>query len=128
MHQTASRKKIWDSSFKIYENGKISNESIPTITTKQDRFPNSGVIEYKPIDKSKSKFRYLTPRECFLLMGFEEKDYEAIKNNNELIAKGRHIFSNEKMIRFAGNSIVVNVLENIFEQMLEISDLLNNKK
>ena len=61
-------------------------------------------------------------------MGFEEKDYEAIKNNNELIAKGRHIFSNEKMIRFAGNSIVVNVLENIFEQMLEISDLLNNKK
>ncbi len=127
-NDTESRKKIWDSSFKIYENGKISNESIPTITTKQDRFPNSGVIEYKSTDKNKSKFRYLTPRECFLLMGFEEKDYEVMKKNNELIAKGRYIFSNEKMIRFAGNSIVVNVLENIFEQMLEISDLLKKKK
>ena len=61
-------------------------------------------------------------------MGFEEKDYEVMKKNNELIAKGRYIFSNEKMIRFAGNSIVVNVLENIFEQMLEISDLLKKKK
>ena len=57
-----------------------------------------------------------------------EENIVHIQNNNELIAKGRHIFSNEKMIRFAGNSIVVNVLENIFEQMLEISDLLNNKK
>ena len=51
-----------------------------------------------------------------------------MKKNNELIAKGRYIFSNEKMIRFEGNSIVVNVLENIFEQMLEISDLLKKKK
>lgn len=126
-NNTGSRQKIWNSSFKIYANGKINKEPIPTITTKQDRFPNSGVIEYEPINKEKAKFRYLTPRECFLLMGFEERDYEAIRENNELIAKNRRIFSNEKIIRFAGNSIVVNVLENIFEQMLEISELLKSK-
>ena len=122
-NNTASRKKIWDSSFKIYENGKISNESIPTITTKQDRFPNSGVIEYEPIDKSKSKFRYLTPRECFLLMGFEEKDYESLISNNLDIN-----FSNSQLLKFAGNSIVVNVLENIFRQIIEIKKILKEEK
>ena len=108
-NNTASRKKIWDSSFKIYENGKISNESIPTITTKQDRFPNSGVIEYEPVDKSKSKFRYLTPRECFLLMGFDDADFE----------KASQVNSNAQLYKQAGNSIVVPVLESILKEIIK---------
>ena len=113
-NNTASRKKILDSSFKRYENGKISNESIPTITTKQDRFPNSGVIEYEPVDKSKSKFRYLTPRECFLLMGFDDADFE----------KASQVNSNAQLYKQAGNSIVVPVLESILKEIIkgEIKD------
>lgn len=94
-----------------------------TLTTKQDRWNNGGMLEYfekkfneKQISKDVespssgySKFRYLTNREAFLLMGFKECYIEQLINEN---------FSAEKMYRQAGNSIVVNVLEAIFEGMI----------
>ena len=48
---------------------------VQTITTKQDRHPNSGNIYFNP-KNDKSRYRFLTPRECFLLMGFDEKDFD----------------------------------------------------
>jgi DNA (cytosine-5)-methyltransferase 1 len=53
--------------------------------------------------------RYLTPLECFRLMGFSDFDYEAVKNLGT---------SKDTMYFQTGNSIVVDVLYNIFKRML----------
>ena len=90
---------------------------VPTITTKQDRHPNSGVIKYNNLKKGKCDFRYLTPRECFMLMGFDEADFQLLMDNNFLCNKNGNFFSDSKLIKMAGNSIVVNVLEEIFKQI-----------
>ena len=55
-------------------------------------------------------YRRLTLREAFLMMGFTEKEY--------LSAKGLG-FSYRKLNKLIGNSIVVNVLEAIFDAMFE---------
>lgn len=122
-NDTPSRRDIYEFNAKIYHNKKVVARTIPTVTTKQDRHPNSGVIDYYNGKKGKSKFRYLTPRECFLLMGFDEKDYDNIVNNNFKYRK-RDFFNIEKLNRMAGNSIVVSVLEEIFKQVNHINDLI----
>lgn len=96
---------------------------VPTITTKQDRHPNSGLIEFFTEHANKMNFRYLTPRECFMIMGFDEDDYQMLIDNNFLINKSRYFFTRDKMNKMAGNSICVNVLESIFEL---IEDIINN--
>lgn len=120
-NDTPSRKDIYEHNTKIYHDKKVIAQTVPTVTTKQDRHPNSGVIDYCNEKEGKSKFRYLTPRECFLLMGFDEEDYNNIVNNNFEYRK-RNFFNIEKLNRMAGNSIVVNVLEEIFKQV----DYINN--
>ena len=120
-NDTPSRKDIYEYNTKIYHNKKVLAQTVPTVTTKQDRHPNSGVIDYWNEKEGKSKFRYLTPRECFLLMGFDEEDYNNIVSNNFEHRK-RYFFNIEKLNRMAGNSIVVNVLEEIFKQV----DYINN--
>ena len=119
LHDTPSRHKIIDENDKIFENGEFVSV-LKTITTKQDRNPNSGVIEYKFNKLGKLNYRYLTPRECFLAMGFEEEDYEILVKNNIQVNKNRDLFSQNKLVKMAGNSIVVNVLEAIFIQIDEI--------
>jgi len=81
-------------------------------------------VEYKDIvltDINKN-YRNLTPRECFLLMGFEEEQYDLLMENNFKIGGGRRMLSSSKLIQLAGNSIVVPVLEVIFRQMIEINE------
>jgi len=125
-NNTPSRQQIWDSNDVLVDrDGRINNIIVNTVTTKQDRNPNSGVIFYEPQNELKSKFRYLTPRECFMLMGFKEIDYQRIVDHNIITNNNRRLFSNEKLSKMAGNSIVVNVLEEIFKQILELSK--NNK-
>lgn len=124
LHDTPSRQKIIEENDKILQNGRYI-DVLKTITTKQDRNPNSGVVEYiNPCD-GKANWRYLTARECFLAMGFDERDYEILMKNNIDVAKNRKLFSESKLIKMAGNSIVVNVLEAIFTQVLEIKELLS---
>lgn len=115
---------------KIYRNNVILatddipnvNEHARTITTKQDRHPNSGIIEYKNIVLTdvNHKYRNLTPRECFLLMGFKEEQFDLLMENNIDIGNNRRFLSQPKLIQLAGNSIVVQVLESIFKQFDEI--------
>lgn len=117
---------------KIYENNRIlATDDKPnnllcakTVTTKQDRHPNSGIVEYSNniLTNINSKYRNLTPRECFLLMGFDEEDFDLLTQNNIDIATDRRILPPSKLIRLAGNSIVVQVLESIFQQMCKIND------
>ena len=79
-----------------------------TITTRQDRCPNSGVIELENGD-----YRYLTELECWRLMGFEDADfYAALKEHPTTGIMNRTLYHQ------AGNSIVVQVLESIFELLL----------
>lgn len=94
---------------------------LKTITTKQDRNPNSGVIPYNYPREGKMEYRYLTARECFIAMGFDEEDFDALMDNNIMMGRSRPLFSMGKLIKMAGNSIVVNVLEAIFMQVDEIN-------
>lgn len=126
-NDTPSRRDIYEFNLKIYHNKKVIAKTVPTVTTKQDRHPNSGVIDYDNGKEGKSKFRYLTPRECFLLMGFDENDYDNIVNNN-FKNRNRDFFNIEKLNRMAGNSIVVNVLEEIFKQVNYINELVFEEK
>lgn len=79
-----------------------------TITTKQMRVPNSGVVRLPD-----GRFRYLTERECWRLMGFDDESFAALKEH-----PSREGCMNGTLYHQAGNSIVVQVLEAIFELLL----------
>ena len=97
-----------------------------TVTTKQDRDPNSGIVEYRNIKFTpwNKHYRNLTPRECFLLMGFDEKDFDNLEAQNDVVRKGQKMLPQSKLIKLAGNSIVVPVLEEIFKQVVELNQQL----
>lgn len=80
-----------------------------TITTKQMRCPNSGIVNLKD-----GQYRLLTERECWRLMGFDDNDFDAAEKEHPRRAD----FLNGTLYHQAGNSIVVNVLESIFELLL----------
>lgn len=119
-NDTESRRKIYDQNDLIYDGKEVRRNLISTITTKQDRNPNAGVLDYDSGIIGKSKFRYLTPRECFLFMGFEEQDYQALVDNDFYVPRTKSFFTSTKLYKFAGNSIVVNILEYIFRQIDDI--------
>ncbi len=119
---TPSRRKIWEGNPKIVdETGEIVAAHVATLTTKQDRDPNSGNLYMTPHD-GLGNYRYLTPRECIMLMGFDEADYESLINNNVLLKERSYVFARDRVIRMAGNSIADNVLVEVFRQMLQIKD------
>lgn len=121
-NDTVSRREIWEDNPQLTDdNGTIIADRVATLTTKQDRNPNSGNLRVK-FNNGKSSFRYLTPRECFLLMGFEEDDYDHIIMNNVQVKKDLNLFTRDKMIRLAGNSIAVNVLQAVFRQVCDIQN------
>ena len=43
-------------------------------------------------------------------------------SDNPMITKRRSLYSTEKLIKMAGNSIVVDVLEAIFRQIMDINE------
>lgn len=121
---TKSRQTIWDKNSQILLKDGTLKPIVQTITTKQDRHPNSGNIYFAP-KNNRARYRFLTPRECFLLMGFDEQDYEVLKNNNFESKKNTLFFSRDKLYKLAGNSIVVNILEAIFNQVIDINRKIN---
>ena len=128
---TPSREKIYESNKILAIDSTIKKHAIAnTITTKQDRHPNSGIIEYKDINLvDGAKYRNLTPRECFLLMGFNEEAYDTLLRNNIFITKKRKMLSFSKLYILSGNSIVVPVLEEIFKQIYTINEkILKNDR
>ena len=62
-------------------------------------------------NKLKLRIRKLTPREVWRLMGFDDEDFEKAANIPT---------SNTQLYKQAGNSIVVNVLEEILKNLLEV--------
>ena len=85
-----------------------------TITTRQDRAPNSGVIKRKD-----GSYRFLTPLECFRLNGFDDEDYFAAAKVN----------GKRELWKQAGNTMPVNVLESIFRKLLfnEVQQVTNKQ-
>lgn len=94
-----------------------------TITERQDRCPNAGIIR---ID-GKPAYRYLTEREVWRLMGFEDSDFDLMIEQFPT-KEGKR---NATLYALAGNSIVVPVLESIFEVLLnqnyQLEDISQNK-
>ena len=88
---------------------KIIKDSCLTITTKQMRCPNAGIIKL-----DNNNYRYLTEKECWRLMGFDDEDYNNALNEH----KGTLGKLNGTLYKQAGNSIVVQVLEAIFRELL----------
>ncbi len=63
----------------------------------------------KRIIEDNYRIRKLTPLECWRLMGFKDEQFNKAKNIG---------ISNTQLYKQAGNSIVVNVLEGIFKNLL----------
>lgn len=128
-NDTPSRRKIWEKNPVIYnQDGTYTEESfIRTITTKQDRNPNSGNIYFDSGLENRGKFRYLTPRECMLFMGFTDEDYEKLISANPEQRIHSKLFPRDKIIRMAGNSIPVKLLEGFFFQLINLDKKLSEK-
>lgn len=54
------------------------------------------------------RIRKLTPKECWRLMGFKDEQF----------LKAEQVCSNSQLYKQAGNSIVVNVMEEIFKNLI----------
>lgn len=80
-----------------------------TITERQDRCPNAGVIRL-----NRPQYRYLTERECWRLLGFDDSDYDKMLD----VFPTREGYRNATLYALAGNSIVVDVLEGIFKVII----------
>lgn len=80
-----------------------------TITTKQMRCPNSGVI-----DLGDGRYRYLTERECWRLQGYDDEDFEAALK----VHPGREGKLNGALYKQEGNSIPVTIFESIFKVLI----------
>lgn len=61
------------------------------------------------------RIRKLTPKECFRLMGFDDESFH----------KAEAVNSNTQLYNQAGNSIVVDVLEELFSMMLDEKGEIN---
>lgn len=84
--------------------GTVQKDMIQTLTTFQDK----GVV-VKDEKNNNLRIRKLTPKEYWRLMGFDDEDFE----------KASKVNSNTQLYKQAGNSIVVNVLEAIFKNLLK---------
>ena len=90
---------------RVIENGEVS----PTLTT--ENIPNVLEEWIWEIDGHKYliRIRKLTPRECWRLMDFSDEDFE----------KAESVNSNTQLYKQAGNSIVKNVLCEVFRQFID---------
>lgn len=92
---------------------RIIKDYVYTIMIKQVRLPNSGLVDLK-----NGKYRFLTERECFRLMGFDDEDFERIL---KVVKIDKNKLSSN-LYKLAGNSIVVNVLEAILKEIRRLED------
>ena len=100
--------KMLDSNRRCYSVDYIS----PTITTCGGGNREPKIIEPVKTENNEMVFkvRKLTPRECWRLMGFTDEHFD----------KAAEVCSNTQLYKQAGNSIVVNVLEAIIDNLKEI--------
>lgn len=102
LNRTPSREQMWEI------NGRELNENttVRTITCNMDRTHCAALFPYN--GAKGDTYRRPTIREAFLLMGFSEEEYERTEYLD---------YSYRKMNKLIGNSIVVDVLAEIFRAM-----------
>jgi DNA (cytosine-5)-methyltransferase 1 len=83
-----------------HHRGNVQKEKIQTITTSGGN--DRGVVN------SDLRIRKLTPRECFRLQGVKDEDYDKVTKNQ----------SDSSLFHLAGDSIVTNVLQAIFKELI----------
>lgn len=83
---------------------KIYTEYAPTL-----RAGRYGLKVKECDEMNNLKIRKLTPKECYRLMGFDDEDFYKAEATN----------SNTQLYKQAGNSIVVDVIEKIYEKLFE---------
>ena len=97
--------------------GGVADLSYPDSKTRRGRVQESGQVSPTLTScgmdgivriESQYRIRKLTPKECFRLMGFTDEEFE----------KAQKVNSNTQLYKQAGNSIVVNVLEEIFKELI----------
>ena len=103
LNNTISRREMWNINHR-----EVNSPTVNTITCNMDRSNTAAMFQYA--GPKGDTFRLLTIREAFLLMGFTEDEYERTL---------RLDFSYRKMNKLIGNSIVVNVLQAIFELLFQ---------
>ena len=98
----------------------VADFSFPTSKTRRGRVQGNGrisptlmagsqeICKLEADEMKKYRVRKLTPKECWRLMGFSDEDFE----------KAESVNCNTHLYAQAGNSIVVDVLEAIFREML----------
>lgn len=79
-----------------------------TITLKQDRWPNAGIIDFEDY------YRFLTPREQFRLMGFF---FDEIKIDG---------FTNSQLENLAGDGWDINLVSKILRKMIYVEQIGKN--
>ena len=102
-------------------NNPKSIEIANCITAREDR----GISNHKSegtavVEQTRSSLRVrkLTPKECLRLMGFDDRDCDILIENK---------ISNTQLYKMAGNSIVVDVLEQIFLSLFnQYQDIFHN--
>ena len=82
---------------RVQDNG----DTVPTLTASSSE--NINYVE------TVCRIRKLTPKECWRLMGYTDKDFE----------KAAEVNSNAQLYKQAGNAIVKQVLMAIFEKMIK---------
>lgn len=105
LNKTPSRDIMWE----INGIDPITKDTtVRTITCNMDRTHTAALFKYNGIKGD--TYRRLTLREAFLLMGFTQDEYQKAAALN---------FSYRKLNKLIGNSIVVNVLQAVFEVMFD---------
>lgn len=102
--------------------GGVADLSFPTSKTRRGRVQAGGTVsptimssnqELYKLERNEMesyRIRRLTPLECWRLMGFSDEDFKVAEENK--------LNSDTQLYAQAGNSIVVNVLEAIFGEMI----------
>ena len=107
--------RVCPSMLKALESGKVKDitdkQYSQTLTTKQARWNNAGMI------LGNRGLRYLSGKETWRLMGFDDEDFE----------KASKVNSNTQLYKQAGNSIVVNVLVEILKKLILTEEIEKEK-
>lgn len=94
---------LFDTEKSRHQAGSVYNKYglAPTLDTRRGGWRQPCIIQ-------NLKIRRLTPKECFRLMGFDDEDFDKAKSVPT---------SDTQLYKQAGNSIVVNVLEKILQNL-----------
>ena len=101
---------VLENARKMYNpyNNKVITDIAPTQTTTCGCNTSSSAVLISEDGENFMRIRKLTPLECWRLMGYDDIDFINTKNVG---------ISDTQLYKQAGNSIVVNVLEYIFQQL-----------